>query len=166
MSNESTFRPKSNLIWGATALLLDATFLAQVILYPSKGQNLFLDVVVAAAIAAAIVLIWIKPRLILNEDHLVVVNPLRTVRIEYARITGLDTKWALTIHQDNQSVSVWVAPVNGKHRWIADSTYRWSINKMPNSDRATGESTPASQSLGSDSGVAAELIRQRIAALH
>lgn len=146
--------------------MLDVLFAAQVLFYPEGQSNLLLEGAAAATIAVAAVVIWIRPKLILNHDHLIVVNPFRTIRIDYRQITGLDTKWVLTIHHDQTSTRVWVAPVNGKQRWITDTTHRWSINKMPRSDKFTGEVIPASMSLNSDSGLAADLIKRRLETLH
>jgi hypothetical protein len=166
MNDESTFRPKSNLVWGGCAVFLDVLFLVQVLIYPTKQDNVLVAALVCAAVGVLSYLIWFKPKLVFNTEEVVVVNPFRTEAIKYSDITQLDTKWALLIHHAGKQTRVWVAPANGKQRWIADSTNRWGTSKMPRSDRATGEASPASASLNSDSGIAAELLRQRINASH
>ncbi|MEY4367882.1 MAG: hypothetical protein RLZ28_1297 [Actinomycetota bacterium] len=161
-----TYRPKGNLVWAATALILDALFLTQAVFYPLRGDNLIINLVVAAAIALAAYALWVRPKLVLREADLVVVNPLKAEVIAYSAIEELETKWALLILHDGKATRVWVAPTNGKYRWIADSNQRLFFNRMPRSDRAVGEITPISESHSSDSGVAASLIRERIEGRH
>lgn len=166
MKTATVFRPKSNLIWGSVALVFDATFVFQAVAYPRTNSNLLFDVTFGVVVAIAIVLLWFKPKLILEETTLIVVNPIKTEVIAYKDITSLDTKWALLINHGNKATRVWVAPANGKQRWITDSTQRWKFDRMPTSQKAHSETTTASQSLSSDSGIAANLIKTRAKHLH
>jgi len=78
----------------------------------------------------------------------------------------LETKWTLLIHHTNGATRVWVAPANGKQRWIAESARRWKFNRVETSQVDNGSFTTISESLESDSGVAAALIRERLQDLH
>jgi len=166
MQNFVVYRPKGNLIWGTVALAFDALFLAQSIFYPTYASNLAIDVAAAAVVGAAAALLWIRPKLILRENDLVVVNPLKSSEIPYEDITELETKWALLIHHGSSRTRVWVAPASGKQRWVRENTLRWSLDRLPVSDRNETEVTSISQSLNSDSGVAAHLIRERLKNRH
>ena len=166
MNKTVTYRPKGNLIWGSVALLLDAFYLIQALFYPVKGENLLADLAVVAAIAVLIIGIWVRPKLVLHAEHLEVTNPIKTTRIEYTNILELDTKWTLQIHHVGGRTRVWVAPASGKYRWIAESNRRNLFGKVPISEGAVVEVTSMSQSLNSDSGLAAHLIRERIEGLH
>jgi hypothetical protein len=90
------------------------------------------------------------------------VNPLRTKVIRYSEIIDLKTKWTLQIELENGSVQVWVAPANGKNRWIGESTLRWRNKRIPLTQFENFVETPMSQSIHSDSGLAASLIRERM----
>jgi hypothetical protein len=158
----TVFRPKGNLVWAGLAFVLDAIFLTQSIFYPTGAGIFVLDLAVAIFVAAAAYLLWVKPKLVLRENDLVVVNPFKKATIQYSTITELKTKWALQIHYSDTSIQVWVAPANGKGRWIADSTFRWRNNRVPLTEGKTIEHSSMSQSLGSDSGLAASLIRERM----
>lgn len=166
MSSEVIFRPKSNLFWGIGALALDLLFLAQAFFYPAAGENLIADLLVAVLVATASYLIWIRPKLVLQEKSLLVVNPLRRAEIDYQDITELETKWALLIRHGGGRTRVWVASTNGKQRWISDSTNRWRFAKLSKPETFTGDIASISDSSLSDSGAAATLIRQRIRELH
>jgi len=166
MQNFVVYRPKGNLIWGTVALAFDGLFLAQSIFYPTYASNLAIDVAAATVVGAAATLLWIRPKLILRENDLVVVNPLKSSEIPYEDITELETKWALLIHHGSSKTRVWVAPASGKQRWVRENTLRWSLDRLPVSDRNETEVTSISQSLNSDSGVAAHLIRERLKNRH
>jgi hypothetical protein len=166
MANEIVFRPRANLVWGASAIVLDALYLVQVVFYPTKDDRIALAVVLGLALALGAYAIWLRPKLVLGDDGLIVVNPLSTKAISYGDITDLETKWALLIRHSGGATRVWVAPTNGRTRWAADNLFRWGFNKIPRSDRAVGAATAASESINSDSGLAAELIRQRLKKIH
>ena len=166
MSDRVIFRPKSNLVWAGVAIALDALFLAQAIFYPSAGENLVLDGVVALVLAVASYLLWIRPKVIFNPESLKVVNPFGSHVVSYRDIVELNTKWSLTIHHSTKSIRVWVAPTGGKFRWISDSTLRWNNSKLPKTEARLGEVVPVSETTNSDSGLLAQLIRARIDGKH
>ena len=162
----TVFRPKGNLAWAVLAFLLDALFVTQSIFYPRSGGGIALDLLVAVVVAALAYLLWVRPKLVLRETDLVVVNPFKAHTINYRDISDLKTKWSLTIEHSGGRVDVWVAPTNGKGRWIAESTFRWRNTRVPLSEGKTIEFTSMSQSNRSDSGIAAALIRERLNSLH
>jgi|GEM_PF-864208 len=166
MNEVVTYRPKSNLVWGSVALFLDALYLIQAIFYPVSGESLVGDLLLVAAIAVLVWCIWLRPKIVLHSQHLVVVNPLTTTQIDYQSISELNTQWALQIVHSGGQTRVWVAPASGKFRWIADSNQRGRYSKIPTSQGSVIDVTSMSQSLGSDSGLAAHLIRVRLENLH
>ncbi len=158
----TVFRPKGNFVWAALAFALDALFAVQVVFYPGESGVNLLDLLIAALLAIAAYLLWVRPKLVLRESDLIVVNPLKTKVIRYSEIIDLKTKWTLQIDLKSESIQVWVAPANGKSRWIADSTFRWRSDRIPVTEGKTIEHTTMSQSQKSDSGLAAALIRERM----
>ena len=168
MNSVEIYRPKGNLAWGFSALALDLLFVVQAVFYANSGDNVFFDLALAALVAAAAYLIWLRPRLLLQSDHVVVVNPFKTEVIEYRSITAIETKWALLLKHSEKTTRVWVAPANGKTRWITDSNQNWRFRKLAKTKARTNlvEVTSMSASQNSDSGVAARLIQERIDSLH
>ena len=172
MTNVTVFRPRANLIWGTGAIALDALYLVQVVFYPTKNdQTLFglvLDLVIGILLGVVAYGLWLRPKLVLGDDALTVINPIGTTTIAYRNIRELEPKWALLIHHSGGATRVWVAPTNGRIRWSTDNALRWNFGKLnaARSDQAVGAGTAASDSLGSDSGIAAELIRQKLKRFH
>jgi hypothetical protein len=166
MNTDVTYRPKGNLVWGGVAILLDGLFLAQALFYPAKGENLLSDLAIAVVVAVAAVLIWLRPKLVLQAEHIIVTNPVTSRKIAYSSITDIETKWTLLIHHSGERTRVWVAPANGKSRWMAESNARLFFTKIPRTEGKVVEITSMSQSHNSDSGVAARLILDRIEGRH
>jgi hypothetical protein len=166
MKHHQIFRPKANLGWAAVAAIFIALFLAQAIAFPAEGSLLLVDLLAAALMSVFVYLFWIRPKLILKETSLTVINPLRTVEISYVDIEVLETKWALLLHHAGRKTRVWVAPANGRRRWVADSVQRWSVGKFLQQDNTATEMTSISQSVNSDSGLAYQLIIERINRSH
>jgi hypothetical protein len=166
MNEVQVFRPKGNWVWGICTLTLDALFSAQFLFYPVADENPIGNIVVALFIAIAAVSLWLRPKLVLRKDDLVVVNPFDSVTIRYTEIDSLETKWSLLIVHGTKKTRVWVAPVNGKHRWVADNANQWFFMGMPRSAEKHNQVTSISNSPESDSGVAAQIIQRRIDELH
>jgi hypothetical protein len=166
MKNEIVFRPKGNFAWAILAIGLDILFMAQVVLYPADNTSNWIEYAIGAFIAVGALLMWVRPKLVLHEDHLVVVNPLSKESIAYKDINDLETKWTLRINHNGKRTRVWVAPANGKQRWVAESVSGWASKGADLSEMAQGDFTTISDSLASDSGVAAAMIRQRLKGLH
>ncbi|MFM7462812.1 MAG: hypothetical protein ACKO29_01885 [Actinomycetota bacterium] len=124
------------------------------------------ELFVAVILTGLVYLLWIKPKMILKDEAIEIINPLSTVEIPYRDIQELQTKWALAIIHSRGKTSVWAAPASGKRRWIADKSFGWYGSNVPLSESKAVESETMSESLNSHSGQAAYLIRERIKRLH
>jgi hypothetical protein len=147
-------------------LILLTLFVANSIFVVGVGIGTIGELAVAGALGGIVYAIWIKPKLVLGDDVIEVVNPLRTEVIPYREVLNLETKWALTIVHNRGKTTVWVAPASGKRRWIADQTFGWYGRGVPLSESRGGGSETMSESLNSLSGQAAYLIRERMKRLH
>jgi len=121
------------------------------------------ELMMCAILASLVYAIWIKPKLVLKDDVIEVVNPFRTELIPYREVLNLETKWALTIVHQRGKTKVWVAPATGKHRWIAEKKFGWyGKGVVPLSEGRVDSSETMSESLQSSSGQAAYMIRERL----
>ena len=163
MTTVEVFKPKSNYAFAAAALVLDGFFVAQSLYYPD-GSNLLVNCAVAAAVAAGAALLWLRPKLVLGETELRVVNPLSSRTIAYRDIVELKTKWSLQIVHNAGITRVWVAPTSGRVRWASSTAGNWRNRVGGAAQFSAGfdELAPASDSVHSDSGLAALLIRRRM----
>lgn len=166
MSETKIFRPSANLAWGFSAIALDLMFFSQVVFYPATNEPIVIDSIITVLVAATAFLIWIRPKLEIGETKVRVVNPFRTEVINISDIQNLTTKWVLTIHHGAKQTKVWVAPTNGKQRWVTETSNRWRFAKLPKTESKSQDFAPMSSSHLSDSGAAATLIRSRMDQLH
>ncbi len=157
------FRPKTNFAWAIVSLVLIFLFVANSFLVVGFSSQMISELVICAILASIVYAIWIKPKLVLKDDVIEVVNPLRTESIPYREVLSLETKWTLTIIHQRGKTRVWVAPVTGKQRWIAEKKFGWyGSGVVPLSNGGGDSSETMSQSLDSFSGQAAYMIRERI----
>ena len=161
-----TFRPKSNLAWAGASMVLIALFATNSFIVAHDSLQIAREWALCAILGSLVYMLWIRPKLVLGDEVIIVVNPLGTERIPYRDVLDLETKWALTIVHNRGRTIVWVAPASGKGKWIADNRFRRLGSGVPLSDSAYGNSETMSASLDSVSGQAAYLIRERIKRLH
>jgi hypothetical protein len=148
------------------SFILILLFATNSLMVATSTQQSVLEVAICLILALAAHLIWVKPKLVLREDHVEVVNPLGTVFIRYADILELDTKWSLTITHSGGRTKVWVAPAGGKQRWVADKKFGWLGGNSLLSESKHVEMETMSASLHSASGQAAYMLQERIKRIH
>jgi len=99
------------------------------------------------------------PSLEVANDVVVVRNPFRTVRINLAAVTRIDTKFALSIFIEKVRVVSWAAPAPG--RQIVARTSRAELNYLPETTYGVEGTVGLGDLPNSDSGAAAYLVRTR-----
>lgn len=161
-----TFRPRSNFVWAGVSFVLLALFMANSVLVLGFSSQTFVEVIVSCLLGSISYLFWIRPKMMLNTEGVLVVNPITTTLIPYSDILSMETKWALTIVHKKGKTRVWVAPASGKRRWIADETFGMFGRGILTAENKSKESTVMSESLDSLSGQAAYLIREKLKRLH
>lgn len=161
-----TFRPRSNYVWAAISFLLILLFATNSILVLTNVMQTLVELTLCLVLATISYLIWIRPKMVLDQDCIRVINPLGREEIAYDDILDFETKWALTIVHRGGKTRVWVAPASGKRRWIADNTFGWYGRGVPMSGSSVDGAGTMSESLDSVSGQAAYLIRERMKRRH
>jgi hypothetical protein len=161
-----TFRPRSNIVWAGTAYLLIALFAVNTLWVISDNFQIARDLILCFILSVTVYIFWIKPKLVLRDDVIEVVNPFRTVLIAYSDVIDLDTKWSLAIVHTQGRSRVWVAPASGKQRWIAEKKFGWISRNTPTAGFKGDGMETMSASLDSLSGQAAYMIRERIKRSH
>ncbi len=161
-----TFRPRSNFVWAAVTYILITLFAANSIILVTSFYKIMLELIFCGILGVIAYLIWVKPKMVLKDEGIKVVNPLKTEWISYTQVLKLETKWVLTITHTGGQTRVWVAPATGKRRWIADQTFGWYGTAIPLTKSGVTDSETMSASMNSLSGQAAYMIRERIKRLH
>jgi hypothetical protein len=161
-----TFRPRSNFAWAAASYVLIALFGVNSLWVVNDNLKIMRDLILCIILSAFVYIFWIRPKIVLREDVIEVVNPFRTESISYKDVLDLETKWSLAIVHSRGKTKVWVAPATGKQRWIAEKKFGWYGGGLPLSESKSTGMESMSASLDSVSGQAAFLIRERIKRSH
>ncbi len=161
-----TFRPKSNFVWAGTSFALLLLFAANSLFVLKNPSQRTIELLMCIVLSGCAYLVWIRPKLIFQDDVLHVINPWGSETIAYSEVIELETKWALKIIHSRGKTRVWVAPASGKRKWIADTKFGYYGSNMPLSKSNSVSSETMSESLDSLSGQAAYMIRERIKRNH
>jgi hypothetical protein len=161
-----TFRPRSNFAWAGTAYLLILLFAVNSLWVIGDNLQIARELSLCFILSVIVYIFWIKPKLVLRDDVIEIVNPFRTELIPYSDVLELETKWSLAIVHTRGRCRVWVAPASGKQRWIAEKKFGWISRNAPSSESVSDGMETMSAGLDSLSGQAAYMIRERIKRSH
>lgn len=96
-------------LWLIVALLFVTT-----VLNDTTWQDRLLALVPTAfGVLLGWVALW-RPRMTVDDDGIEVVNVFHTVRVPWAALVHVDTRFALTLVTPNRRVAVWAAPAPGR----------------------------------------------------
>ncbi|MFM5905649.1 MAG: PH domain-containing protein [Micrococcales bacterium] len=158
MFERQIFRPLSNLALAGTVFLLAALYPIE----PLIRQNWLGFAAATAVSATAVALSWIafvRPKLIIDDVKITIVNPFRTVVIPYGKIEIIDSKYSLVITTENGKFSCWVAPAPS--RYGGRGVIKADIRNLPITSGQDSQ-IRASDSPKSHSGQAAVLVRMAV----
>jgi len=108
VTNAQVFRPLSGIALAATVFLICGVLVA------SHLQNVGIWLWGAAACAGAW-LVFVRPKLVIGDEGVVVVNPLQTITLGWATVDALDVKYALTFIVGGRKVTCWSATAPSRY---------------------------------------------------
>lgn len=153
---ETTFRPLFGRILAVVigVLGLAGTVLTALTVDPLSALR------VAAPTGLVVVLVFAAywfPKVAVRQDEVEVRNVFATFHVPWAAIRRIDTKWSLTLETDAAKVTAWASPAPGRHAtfWMT----RGDVRATRDSARAAAGSIRPGDSLQSESGAAAHVIR-------
>jgi hypothetical protein len=102
------------------------------------------------------------PNVRVSPGEVVIDNPSREIRLEWAQIVRIDTKWALEVHTRQRRYTAWAAAAPGRHTAMRQT--RAELKHLPEGSYLAGAVRPGDIPT-SDSGAAAAAIRWQWEAL-
>ncbi|MTA20244.1 MAG: hypothetical protein F2530_02875 [Actinobacteria bacterium] len=114
MSNSETFRPISGVISAYIAYTLIAVMVIQSVLIGTLHQGLT-SIAWGVLIGMGIYLVMHRPKIILFDEGITIVNPLRNFTIGWDKVENIGAKYTLTISFDNRTINAWAAPASGRY---------------------------------------------------
>lgn len=119
----------------------------------------------AAPILAAIAyLVWValwQPSLVVDDDAATLHNPFRTVRVPWAALVHIDTKFAMTLVTPTGRYPAWVAPAPGALTARRLSRRARKREELDPLEAGRDAGTLPGDLRGSESATAADLVRTR-----
>ncbi|TFB50360.1 PH domain-containing protein [Cryobacterium tagatosivorans] len=112
--------------------------------------------------ALAVALFW-RPRIMIEEHGVTVVNVLRTIEVPWPAIQRIDTRFSLTLFTPGRKVPVWAAPSPGIRGAVA--VERADVRNLGESAYGPGHSVRPGDSVSTPSGQVAFVLRKRWEAL-
>jgi hypothetical protein len=105
----NTIRPKVSLYAGIGAGIVTLSGIIPAVIAGTWGQLPGLLCTVAA-IDLAVWVFFINPRIVYDSEQVVVVNPLRVFKADWAAVEGFETKFGLAVVTSNKKFVAWSAP--------------------------------------------------------
>ena len=106
----------------------------------------------------AFALFW-RPKIVIADEAVTVVNVFHTVVVPWALIERIDTQYSVTLHTRTRRVSVWAAPSPGVRGAIGIE--RADVRNLSESAYGAGNSVRPGDSVSTPSGQVAFVLRQR-----
>jgi hypothetical protein len=153
VTNAQVFRPLSGIALATTV------FLICLILVAFDVSNIA-GWIWAAATCIATWLVFVRPKLLIGDEGVTVVNPLVTATIGWGELESIDVKYAVTFYVAGRKISAWAA--TGPGRYHARSIHRSELMGVgiPKSDIDSGNIRPG-ESPRTASGQAIAICRLR-----
>lgn len=149
------FRSSFGRVITVVIVVLMALAVVSLLLSPDPGASLWLLPWPLLGATATWVLMW-RPRVVVDHDGVLVVNPLATWHVPWGSIRRIDTKWALELRTDRGTVTAFAAPAPSRYGVAAIT--RDDIRLARESSLVGGGIRPG-DSIHSVSGAAAHVTR-------
>lgn len=108
MTNAQVYRPWSGIALAATVFLICGLLIA--VDAADIGTWLW-----STAACTGTWLVFVRPKLIVGDEGVIVVNPLVRAAIGWADLEALEVKYAVTFHVGNRKIGSWVATAPGRY---------------------------------------------------
>jgi hypothetical protein len=156
------YRPAMVRIAAGVYAAFAGWWLVSAVFTPSlRGDAPVLALALLAGGALVYALFW-RPAVIVDDDGVELRNVLRDVRVPWAALQDVDTKYTLTLHVGGRRYQSWAASARGWSGVFRGPAQGVAPGRSPDPQALPGQpSTRSSRDLRADSGAAAFLIEQR-----
>ncbi|MDN5778793.1 MAG: PH domain-containing protein [Humibacillus sp.] len=106
-----SLRPTSSVVVGVAGGIAGLSLLVPALLSSERSVPLI------ASVVLALVLLWLfvaRPRAVIHDDGIRLVNPLRVVDVTWPAITEVRSKWALELFVGQTRYTAWGVPADPK----------------------------------------------------
>lgn len=153
MTEPQTFRPKARFVIFSVITALGAMLCSQVA-GAGKPDSLTIGILAFFAVVTFVWLLFIRPKIVFHDDHLVIVNPFTEVTIPWGVVQEIESHFAFSVRVGGKKYSAWAAPAPSRqHGGTLHSSDFKGLGFSENLEMRLSDSPK------SDSGAAAYLAR-------
>lgn len=157
VAGAAVFKPRTSVWFTGVAVLVAAGGLVSVLATDGAAGLLAAWPLVGVAYVGWW-LFW-YPAVVFAEDAVTLRNPLATIRVPWAALIDVDTKYALKLVTPSGSFTAWAAPAPGV--WGTHAGKAEHVTNLPSTSYGPGGSVRPGDLKNTDSGYAAYLVRSR-----
>lgn len=106
-SDRASLRPGSAILTGVVADIAVLTLLVPALLTDDRNWALI------GWLVLALILLWLfvmRPKVVIHDEGLRIVNPMRTTEITWPMITGVRSRWVLEVLHEHDRYPAWGVP--------------------------------------------------------
>lgn len=155
MSSPEVFRPRSGyVLFGIVAVMSAMTAGPSVPTYGLEGALPAL--LIAATVTYAAYLVFVRPKVVMDDDAISIVNPTSSARVGWRRVDAIEARYTMFLEAEGRTIHAWAAPAPGRYhsRTVHPSELRGLAV-------STGRMLRPGESPRTHSGAAVYLARQR-----
>lgn len=115
MTNAYTFRPRSSYVFFGVVVFLLVFLLAGSVLVEQSLSSRVSSVAWAVLIGAGAYLIFLRPKVVVFDEGITIVNPVATYTIGWHEVESIETKFSMSIEREGKTIYAWAAPAPGRH---------------------------------------------------
>jgi hypothetical protein len=115
MSNPYLFRSRSSYVWfGITSVLLIFMIVEAIVVEKTTAARIS-SLAVALVVGLGSYLLFMRPKVVVFDEGITIVNPITTVTIGWSEVDAIETKYTMSIQRDKEVIHAWAAPAPGRH---------------------------------------------------
>ena len=131
VTNAYTFRARSSYVFFGVVAFLLVFLLAEALFYETDNGARLSSIGWAGIMGLGAYLIFLRPKVVVYEEGITIVNPVTTVAIGWDEVEAIETQYSMSVQRDGKIIYAWAAPAPGRHhrRDVRESDLRG----LPNS---------------------------------
>lgn len=109
------FRARSSYVWFSITGILLALMVIEAVTVQKDLATRVSSLAFAIVIGLGSYLIFLRPKLVVFDEGLTIVNPITTVTVGWAEVDAIETRYTMSIQRDDHIIHAWAAPAPGRH---------------------------------------------------
>lgn len=114
-TNPYIFRSRSSYVWFGVAAFLVALMVIEALVFQDEWSIRVSSLAFATVICLGSYLIFLRPKVVVFDEGITIVNPITTVTVGWAEVDAIETKFTMNIERDRKVIHAWAAPAPGRH---------------------------------------------------